>query len=234
MLPSVQKLLTLAAAGEMPGAQASVPAPAGSRSGAPSGTDGAGRQGALRHLMPRLFTGIEIPAPVATALSFVRGGLPGARWIDPDLYHVTLRFIGDIDQPVAREIAERLRPSVPAAVPAHRGRAGCSRVLRAVSSRADPARIAPEPELIRPSRPSTSACCSGSASRPSRESSKPHVTLARFPRAAPDQEIPPASSAPSRRLRHRPPFPAVDRFVLFSARADHPAAGLTWSRRPIR
>ena len=47
--------------------------------------------------MPRLFTGLEIPAEIGHTLSSLRGGLPGARWIDPENYHVTLRFIGDID-----------------------------------------------------------------------------------------------------------------------------------------
>ena len=47
--------------------------------------------------MPRLFTGLEIPAEIGQTLSSLRGGLPGARWIDPENYHVTLRFIGDID-----------------------------------------------------------------------------------------------------------------------------------------
>ncbi len=37
--------------------------------------------------MPRLFTAIEIPADVAQTLTFLRGGLPGARWIDPENYH---------------------------------------------------------------------------------------------------------------------------------------------------
>ena len=55
--------------------------------------------------MPRLFTGLEIPPDVAQALSSLRGGLPGARWIDPQNYHLTLRFIGDVDDAVAREVA---------------------------------------------------------------------------------------------------------------------------------
>ena len=54
--------------------------------------------------MPRLFTGIEIPADIAQALSAYRGGLPGARWIDPEFYHITLRFIGDIDERMARDV----------------------------------------------------------------------------------------------------------------------------------
>jgi len=58
--------------------------------------------------MPRLFTGLEIPAEIGQTLSNLRGGLPGARWIDPENYHVTLRFIGDIDGVAANEIASLL------------------------------------------------------------------------------------------------------------------------------
>jgi RNA 2',3'-cyclic 3'-phosphodiesterase len=58
--------------------------------------------------MPRLFTGLEIPADVAQALAVLRGGLPGARWIDPENYHVTLRFIGDVDDVIAHEVASLL------------------------------------------------------------------------------------------------------------------------------
>ena len=58
--------------------------------------------------MPRLFTGIEIPPDVGQALTGLRGGLPGARWIDPENYHVTLRFIGDVDDVAAREAASVL------------------------------------------------------------------------------------------------------------------------------
>jgi 2'-5' RNA ligase len=55
--------------------------------------------------MPRLFTGVEIPADIGQALGMLRGGLPGARWITPENYHLTLRFIGDVDDLVAQEVA---------------------------------------------------------------------------------------------------------------------------------
>ena len=58
--------------------------------------------------MPRLFTGLEIPPEITQRLSVLRGGLPGARWIEPDDYHITLRFIGDIDVGAANEIAHEL------------------------------------------------------------------------------------------------------------------------------
>jgi 2'-5' RNA ligase len=55
--------------------------------------------------MPRLFTGVEIPPDIGQALGMLRGGLPGARWITPDNYHLTLRFIGDVDEVTAQEVA---------------------------------------------------------------------------------------------------------------------------------
>lgn len=58
--------------------------------------------------MPRLFTGLEIPYDVQLALSLKRGGLYGARWIDPENYHITLRFIGDVDHPTANEVVDAL------------------------------------------------------------------------------------------------------------------------------
>jgi 2'-5' RNA ligase len=58
--------------------------------------------------MLRLFTGLEIPRDVADSLSRLRGGLPGARWVEPENYHVTLRFIGDVDGAVAHEVESLL------------------------------------------------------------------------------------------------------------------------------
>ena len=58
--------------------------------------------------MPRLFTGLEIPEDVADDLELMRGGVWNARWIDADSYHITLRFIGDIDEGLAREISYEL------------------------------------------------------------------------------------------------------------------------------
>jgi 2'-5' RNA ligase len=58
--------------------------------------------------MPRLFTALEIPRNMAMSLSLLRGGLPGARWIDVENYHITLRFIGDVDGRTADEIVDRL------------------------------------------------------------------------------------------------------------------------------
>ncbi len=58
--------------------------------------------------MPRLFTAIEIPVMAGMSLSMLRGGLPGARWIDRENYHITLRFIGDVDGRTADEVVNAL------------------------------------------------------------------------------------------------------------------------------
>lgn len=58
--------------------------------------------------MLRLFTGLEVPTGAGLLLSGLRGGLSGARWVDPGNYHLTLRFIGDIDGRTADEIADAL------------------------------------------------------------------------------------------------------------------------------
>ena len=50
----------------------------------------------------------KFPAAIAAELSTLRGGIPGARWIEPADYHITLRFIGDIEPRLAGEAAETL------------------------------------------------------------------------------------------------------------------------------
>jgi 2'-5' RNA ligase len=59
--------------------------------------------------MPRLFTGLEVPEAVVGQLALMRGGVVGARWLEPDDYHITLRFVGDVDGDVARDNAGRRR-----------------------------------------------------------------------------------------------------------------------------
>jgi RNA 2',3'-cyclic 3'-phosphodiesterase len=58
--------------------------------------------------MPRLFTGLELPDGVVGQLALMRGGVVGARWLEPEDYHITLRFIGDIDAGAARDVDETL------------------------------------------------------------------------------------------------------------------------------
>ncbi len=58
--------------------------------------------------MPRIFTGLEVPEAIGDDLARLRGGLLGARWVEPEDYHLTLRFVGDVDDRTANEIADLL------------------------------------------------------------------------------------------------------------------------------
>ncbi len=58
--------------------------------------------------MPRLFTGIELPDEIVRRLSMMRAGLSGAHWIDPDNYHITMQFAGDIPDAQANDFAHAL------------------------------------------------------------------------------------------------------------------------------
>jgi 2'-5' RNA ligase len=58
--------------------------------------------------MLRLFSGIEIPDDIRIALADLRQPLPGARWIEPENFHITLRFAGDVPPPVAHEFDANL------------------------------------------------------------------------------------------------------------------------------
>ncbi len=56
----------------------------------------------------RLFAAILLPESVRTQLARLAGGLPGARWSPEENYHLTLRFIGEVDKGFAEELAEAL------------------------------------------------------------------------------------------------------------------------------
>lgn len=162
--------------------------------------------------MPRLFTGLEIPREVADSLALLRGGLPGARWVDPENYHLTLRFIGDVDDRIAHEIGELLgrvrRRGFEIALNGLDQFGG--RKPRAVfaAANASPALLELQAEherlLQRMGLP------------PESRKYTPHVTLARL-RDASTREV--AEYLASYGYFRSPAF-AIPRFVLFSSRAS--------------
>jgi 2'-5' RNA ligase len=58
--------------------------------------------------MPRLFTGIALPTSLAEQLSDLAMPLAGARWIEAEDMHITLRFAGDVDNRTAGEFHDAL------------------------------------------------------------------------------------------------------------------------------
>jgi 2'-5' RNA ligase len=57
----------------------------------------------------RLFVALDMPWSVREQLAALSGtGIPGARWVPPENYHLTLRFIGDIPGHIARDVDDAL------------------------------------------------------------------------------------------------------------------------------
>jgi RNA 2',3'-cyclic 3'-phosphodiesterase len=54
--------------------------------------------------MHRLFVGVRPPLAIRTRLTALMGGIPGARWQADDQIHLTLRFIGEVERPMAEDI----------------------------------------------------------------------------------------------------------------------------------
>jgi 2'-5' RNA ligase len=58
--------------------------------------------------MLRLFVGINFPPELKLRLSLLCSGLPGAKWVDPGNFHLTLRFIGEVGEDVAADVDDAL------------------------------------------------------------------------------------------------------------------------------
>ena len=167
--------------------------------------------------MLRLFTGLEIPADVGQSLSMLRGGLPGARWIDPENYHVTLRFIGDVDDTVAHEVASMLgrvrREAFELRVEDLVSFGG--RKPRAIVATLGPAKLGPAKALME-LQAEHERLMQRVGLEPEGRKYIPHVTLARL-RESSSRQV--ADYLALRAPFRSPPF-KVSRFVLFSSRAS--------------
>ena len=162
--------------------------------------------------MPRLFTGLEIPAELSQSLSLLRGGLPGARWIDPENHHLTLRFIGDVDDDVAQEIAWLLgkvrRKNFELRLDGLQSFGG--RKPRAIVAAVAPSQSVMELQAEH------ERLMRRVGLDPEARKYTPHVTLARL-RDTSSFEV--AEYLSTRGAFRSPPF-SVSRFVLFSSRAS--------------
>jgi 2'-5' RNA ligase len=160
--------------------------------------------------MPRLFTALEIPQSAAMSLSLLRGGVPGARWIDRENYHITLRFIGDVDNRTADEVVaglDRVRRQQFELSLSGTGFFGSKKPHSIwAGAQPAPALIALQAELER--------ICQRIGLPPEQRKFTPHVTLARLKNARVDDVV--------HYLTGRGNFAAgpftVARFVLMSSR----------------
>lgn len=162
--------------------------------------------------MPRLFTGLELPAGACDALASLRGGLPGARFVEPDDYHLTLRFVGDVDRPTAEDFwaaleEARPRPDVPVLLDALDSFGGDRPRALIARARPDPALLDLQAEHERLAR--------RAGLPPETRRFTPHVTLARLGRGT-------APAAVAAWIAERAPFAPLSftaaRALLYSAR----------------
>lgn len=58
--------------------------------------------------MPRLFVALTMPPEIAAELERLCVGLPATRWGDPEQFHLTLRFVGEVDHGTFMEIGAAL------------------------------------------------------------------------------------------------------------------------------
>ena len=56
----------------------------------------------------RLFVGLDLPESIKAALLASMGGVANARWQTAEQFHLTLRFIGEVDRHQAADIAAAL------------------------------------------------------------------------------------------------------------------------------
>lgn len=67
--------------------------------------------------MLRLFVALDLTEDVRQRLAGLAGGVPGARWTEPENLHLTLRFIGEVPEDQAMDIdaalAEVRAPAFP-------------------------------------------------------------------------------------------------------------------------
>jgi 2'-5' RNA ligase len=162
--------------------------------------------------MPRLFSAIEIPQSVAGRLTLLRAGLAGARWIDPENYHMTLRFIGDVDGVTARDFTLALGEieAAPFELRLNGLDSFGGRKPRAVF-----AGIAPS-EALESLRRANERAARKAGLPPEGRNFKPHVTLARLRGARADDV---AAYLGRQGGVEAEPF-TVTRFVLYSSRAS--------------
>ena len=160
--------------------------------------------------MIRLFFALELPEELRQRIAMLAGGIDRARFVPPENLHITLRFIGETDEPTLQDIAlaadgVRFEP-VPVTL-AGAGHFETGNRVTAVWIGVEPSapltalRGRIESALVRAGLP------------PERRRFKPHVTVARMNRARP-AEVRDWMAANT--VFRAMPFTAA-RFVLFSS-----------------
>jgi 2'-5' RNA ligase len=168
----------------------------------------------------RLFVGLDFAWETKQLLASLAGGVPGARWVPPENYHMTLRFIGEVPAHRAEEIDHALAalharafPLVLAGVGTFDKGGQANQLWVGVEKN-------PPLEAL---RNKVETALQRAGCEPERRRFTPHITLARL-RDAAEGKL--AGFVQSHNLFRAGPMP-VQHFVLFSSRLGKEASVYT-------
>jgi len=164
--------------------------------------------------MIRLFVALPVPEPVRDTLTRLQNGLPGARWTDPDNFHLTLRFIGEIDFGLAEDLAHMLMRIDAPAFDVTLDRLGWFGNKRRPSALIAQARKDEGLLHLQRKIESVAVRC---GLQPESRKFLPHVTLARLKTTSVEE----AERFVAERRLARPERFEADRFVLYSSFLAH-------------
>jgi RNA 2',3'-cyclic 3'-phosphodiesterase len=160
----------------------------------------------------RLFVALDLPWEMKERLALLAGGLPGARWIPSENYHITLRFIGEVPAHRAEEIDHAL------AGLRTRGFSLSFAGLGMFEKSGRPtslwAGVERNPQLDH-LRSKVETALQRTGLEPERRRFSPHVTLARLDALVPQAKL--AAYVQAHNLFRAGPVP-VEHFTLFSSR----------------
>ncbi len=168
----------------------------------------------------RLFVALDLPQHARARLRLLAAGMPGARWLDPATYHLTLRFLGEMPGHRAEELDHALA--------ALRGRgftlqlAGVGVAEKAGRPQALWAGVERNPHLDH-LRTKVETAVTRVGFEPERRRFVPHVTVARLDNAPPGKL---AEWVQANNLLRVDPI-AVGHFTLFSSQLGKDGAVYT-------
>jgi RNA 2',3'-cyclic 3'-phosphodiesterase len=166
--------------------------------------------------MHRLFVAIRPPEPIRDLLIDAMNDSPDFRWQEDEQLHLTLRFIGEVDRPLAEDISQvlaRIRSPAFDLRISGTGRfeqRNSGALWAAVEPKAPVAALAAKIERA----------CQQAGLEPERRAFHPHITLARW-QGRRSREV--EAFLSSTRGLASEPF-TVDRFFLFESRLSRHGA----------
>ncbi len=162
----------------------------------------------------RLFVALDLPQETRARLARLSAGLPGARWLPPENYHLTLRFLGEMPAHRAEELD--------GALAALRGRGFILQI-----SGVGVFEKAGRPQTLWAGVEHLQAKIETAVQRvgfePERRRFNPHITVARVDNAPPNKL---AEWVQAHNLLRADPV-SVEHFTLFSSRLGKDAAVYT-------